>query len=306
MTIVVGLPRDDRLTAAVQLGAMLARSLVEDVVVCTVVPPPWPPGMGKIDAEYQEFLDHGAAEALDDARARMPSDVNATYEATQARSTSVGLLEAAERHGASLLALGSSTTSLLGRVAFGSVADRLLHSSPLPVALAPRGYRCRTERGITRVTAAFGASEGSDELVVAVAGVAARVGASLRIASFAVRPRTPLTAGIGSHAEESVLQVWGADVERAQRAVLEQVTMLPSPPAATEVVIGRGRDWSAALEDVGWDDGDVLAVGSSNAGPLERVFIGTRSSRIVRHSPVPVVVIPRGAALELAGRAEEA
>jgi hypothetical protein len=34
-----------------------------------------------------------------------------------------------------LLVLGSSTARMLGRVAFGSVADRLLHSSPLPVVL---------------------------------------------------------------------------------------------------------------------------------------------------------------------------
>ena len=57
MTLVVGLPRDERATAAVQLGVMLARSLDEDLVVCTVVPPPWPPGMGRIDAEYQAYLD---------------------------------------------------------------------------------------------------------------------------------------------------------------------------------------------------------------------------------------------------------
>lgn len=293
MTILVGLPRDDRLTAAVQLGAMLARSSGEDLAVCTVVPPPWPAGMGRVDAEYQEFLDRSAAEALEDARVRMPPDVRAGYEAVPARSTSVGLLEAAARHGASLIALGSSTASVLGRVAFGSVADRLLHSSPVPVALAPRGYRCRSDHHVTRVTAAFGASEGADELVVAVAGMAARVGAALRVASFAVRPRTPLTAGIGSRAEESVLQVWAADVERAQQAVLDRVAALPDPPPV-EAVIGHGLDWAEALEDIGWADGDVLAVGSSTAGPLERVFIGTRSSRIVRHSPVPVVVVPRG------------
>ncbi|WP_211174004.1 hypothetical protein [Pseudonocardia xinjiangensis] len=33
------------------------------------------------------------------------------------------------------------------------------------------------------------------------------------------------------------------------------------------------------------------------------MFIGSRSSRIVRHSPVPVVVVPRGAAQALAERA---
>jgi nucleotide-binding universal stress UspA family protein len=294
MTIVIGLPRDERVAAAVNLGGMLARSFDEDVVVCTVVPPPWPPGMGKVDAEYQQFLDADAAEALEDARDLMPDDVRAEYVVAAARSTSAGLLEVAGRHGAGLLALGSSTAGALGRVAFGSVAERLLHISPLPVALAPRGFRCRPGHRVGRVTAAYGASEGSDELVVTAAEVASRVGASLRVASFAVRSRTPLTAGIGSRAEDSVLQVWSAEVAAAQQKVLDDVAQMPHPPHA-EAVIGHGRDWTTALEDIGWDDGDLLTVGSSTTAPVARVFIGSRSSKIVRHSPVPVMVIPRGA-----------
>jgi nucleotide-binding universal stress UspA family protein len=306
VTLVVGLPRDERAPAAVALGALLARSLGEDLVVCTVVPPPWPPGMGRVDAEYQQFLDRGAQEAIEAARELVAPDLAASFVVARARSTAAGLLEVAQNRGARMLVLGSSTAGVLGRVAFGSVADRLLHSSPLPVVLGPRGFRCRPESTLRRVTAAFGASAGADELVVAAAGVAARADAALRVASFAVRPRTPLTAGIGSHAEHAVAHEWAADAARAQRAVLEQVGRLPRRPSATEAVVGHGPDWAAAIEGVGWADGDLLAVGSSTAGPLERVFLGSRSSRIVRHSPVPVVVVPRGAAHALAERAGQA
>lgn len=294
MTVLVGLPRDERAQAAVQLGLMLARSLDDELVVCTVVPPPWPPGMARVDAEYQEYLDHSAQEAIEGARRLVPPDRAGSFVVARARSTSAGLLDVARERGARLLVLGSSTSGVLGRVAFGSVADRLLHSSPLPVVLGPRGFRCRPDATVRRVTAAFGATEGAAELVVAAAGVAARAGASLRVASFAVRPRTPLTAGIGSRAEDVVVREWATDVERAQRAVLEQVGELPRRPSAVEAAVGHGSDWAAAIEDIGWDDGDLLAVGSSTAGPLENVFIGSRSSRIVRHSPVPVVVVPRG------------
>jgi nucleotide-binding universal stress UspA family protein len=304
VTLVVGLPRDERATAAMHLGGMLARSLDEDLVVCTVVPPPWPPGMGRVDAEYQEYLDHSAKEAIERARSLVPPDCTAAFVVTRARSTSAGLLEVAREHGARLLVLGSSTAGVLGRVAFGSVADRLLHSSPLPVVLGPRGFRCRPDCRVRRVTAAFGASEGSHELVIAVAGFAAQARAVLRVASFAVRPRTPLTAGVGSRADDAVAHEWAADAEQAQRAVLEEVERLPRLRSATESVVGYGTDWAGAIEEIGWADGDLLAVGSSTAGPLERVFIGTRSSRIVRHSPVPVVVVPRGAAQALAERAE--
>ncbi|GAA0900472.1 universal stress protein [Pseudonocardia zijingensis] len=304
MTLLVGIPRDERAAAAVHLGVLLARSLDEDLLVCTVVPPPWPPGMGRVDAEYQAYLDRDAQEAIERARELMPADLSVTYQVRRARSTPTGLVEVAEEHDARLIVLGSSAAGVLGRVAFGSVAHRLLHTSPVPVGLGPRGFRCRADARVRRVTAAFGATEGADELVVAVAGVAARAGAALRVASFAVRPRTPLTAGVGSRAEDAVAVEWAADVARAQQAVLDGVGRLPRRPSSTEAVVGHGIDWASAIEDIGWEEGDLLAVGSSTAGPLERVFIGSRSSRIVRHSPVPVVVLPRAAAQSLADRAE--
>jgi nucleotide-binding universal stress UspA family protein len=87
--------------------------------------------------------------------------------------------------------------------------------------------------------------------------------------------------------------------------VLATVAALPRVPVSVEAVIGHGPDWASALEEIGWGDGDVLAVGSSSAGPLARVFIGSRSSKIVRHSPAPVVVVPRGVAAVFADEAEQ-
>ena len=43
-----------------------------------------------------------------------------------------------------------------------------------------------------------------------------------------------------------------------------------------------------------------MVIGSSEAGPISRVFLGSRAAKIVRHTPVPVLAIPRGAATELA------
>jgi hypothetical protein len=40
-------------------------------------------------------------------------------------------------------------------------------------------------------------------------------------------------------------------------------------------------------------------------GPLARVFLGSRASKIVRNSPVPVVALPRGTVEDLADRAAD-
>ena len=293
MTVVLGLPLGERATAALELGALLARSSGTDLVVCAVAPAAWPPGLAKIDAEYQEYLDQITQEALDAAKLALPDDVPASFVAVRARSTPAGLLEVAEKHGASLLVLGSSSAGGIGRVSLGSVADHVLHSAPVPVAMAPRGFRCRAGSGVRRVTAAYGATKGDAEFTVAAAELAVGFGAALRLASFAVRAGPVVTAGVGLHAEDGVLREWSAQIEQAQRDTLGRLAELPSAPSALESAVGYGRDWHEAVEDIGWADGDLLAVGSSSVGPLARVFLGSRASKIVRNSPVPVVVLPR-------------
>lgn len=170
-------------------------------------------------------------------------------------------------------------------------------------ALAPRGYRCGPGAEVARVTAACGGSQAAERLVVAAAGVAARLGAVLRIASFAVWQRPDYTMRLGTEPEDLVLREWTKRVEEAANAALERVGNLPSAPRTVDTVIGHGEDWDRAVRDVEWHDGDVLVVGSSETGPAAQVFLGSRATKIVRHSPVPAVVVPRGVAEEIAERA---
>jgi nucleotide-binding universal stress UspA family protein len=301
MTVLVGYAPDGHGRAVLHLAAMLARSAGDDLLVGAVVPVSWPPSPARVDAEYQAELRRAAEEALGAARGRLPDDIAVSTLVHQARSTPAGLLELAEQHEASLMVAGSSPSGGTGSVTLGSVTTRLLHSSPIPVALAPRGFRAAPDARVTRVTAAFGGED--DELVVAAAGVSARVGAKLRLASFAVRPRAPYTVAVGRQADDAAVREWVADIESAQHDVLERVGGLPSVPEQCESVVGRGESWEDALEDVAWSDGDVLVVGSSSIGPLARVFLGSRSAKLVQHAPVPVVVVPRGVAAELADEA---
>jgi nucleotide-binding universal stress UspA family protein len=263
MTLVVGYAPDGRSAAVLHLAGILARSSRADLVVCAVVTSAWPRGSAPVDSEYGRFLDRMARAALERARARLPGDVAAASIVHHARSAPAGLLEVAERHAAAMIVVGTS-----GHPAIGSVTARLLHGSPVPVALAPHGFRSRPGAGVERVTAAFGGSAG---LVDAAAALAADLGAPLRVASFAVPVHAPFA--------DTLVEQWLKELEEAAG---------PAP-----AVIGRGSSWEEAIDDVEWRDGDVLVVGSSSAAPAARVFLGSRASRIIRHSPVPVLVVPR-------------
>jgi nucleotide-binding universal stress UspA family protein len=151
MTMVVGIAPDGRGRAALHLAGMLARSADDDLVLCAVVPAPWPPSPARVDAEYRAHLERTANEALDEARARLPADISATTLVHHARSAPAGLLELAEQHDATVIVVGSSSAGAFGRVALGSVTDGLIHSSPIPVALSSRGYRCKPVARVMRV-----------------------------------------------------------------------------------------------------------------------------------------------------------
>jgi nucleotide-binding universal stress UspA family protein len=304
MSLVVGFAPDGHGKAVLHLAAMFARSAGEELVVCAVVPAPWYPSPARVDAEYRDQLRRTADDALAKARRRLPPDVDARFVVHDSRSAPAGLLEVAEQEDAAMIIVGSATTGGAGHVTLGSASSRLLYSSPIPVAVAPRGFRAGADARVRRVSAAFGGSDSAESLVIAAAGVTARVGATLRLVSFAVRSRAPYTVAVGTEADESMLAQWSDEIETAAREVLARAADLPAAPRECEVAIGRGEDWEEALEDLEWDDGDVLVVGSSTIGPVARVFLGSRGAKIVRHSPVPVVVVPRGAAEELAEEAQ--
>jgi len=76
-----------------------------------------------------------------------------------------------------------------------------------------------------------------------------------------------------------VLQEWITDLEKSAHAALEQVEELAKVPRQLQTVVGHGESWEEAVDDVGWDDDDVLVVGSSAVGPIAQVFLGSRGPK---------------------------
>ncbi|WP_138732269.1 universal stress protein [Modestobacter excelsi] len=291
MTTVIGLAPNERGAAAVHLGSMLARSSSDDVVLATVVPTPWPPNPLRMDAAFLAHQEKAAQEALALALTQIGPDLSVELVSHPARSVSSGLLDVARDRRATVVALGSSSTGLLGVVSLGGVAERILHSADIPVTLAPRGFDTGTTNArISRITVAFGRADKDSDLLLTAARVAADIGASLRVACFAVRPLTAAAGSIEPSAEGLVVGEWATGLEADVRQALHAA---PGGAATrVDVVVGRGGTWAEALTDIPWGSGEVLAVGTSSSA-VSRFFLGSHASKIVRNSPVPVFLWPR-------------
>jgi nucleotide-binding universal stress UspA family protein len=294
MRFLAGIDPSGRPDAVLHLAAILARSAGAALDVAAIHPKSWPPFTPSVDADWHTSTRESASDALNQAaRVLAGSDVEAEYILAEASSGRRGLLQLVEERGSSLIVVGSSSAGPYGYVALGSENDALLHASPIPVAIAPRGYRSKDGARVTRVTAAYSGTDAAADLVIGAAGIAGEVGASLRIASFAVLRSVANTAGTTTQAERRIVDTWAGDVEAHAAAVLAKVSSLPHAPTVEGTVVGVGETWASAIEDIGWHNADVLVVGSSSLGPISRVFLGSHAAKVVRHSPVPVVVVPR-------------
>jgi nucleotide-binding universal stress UspA family protein len=293
VTVVVGSTPKESGTDALEMAAMLARSTGEDVVVAVVVAAAWPPSTERVDAEYRAYLATLGERSLAQAREWMPTDVKTTFVVHHSSSIPAGLLEVVGDHDASVLVLGSSESGGLGSVSLGSVAGSLVHSSPVPVALAPRGFQAEPGGRVRRVTVAFAGTAKDRALVRTAAEYAVRTGSSLRAASFSVRPRNVFASALAGAGEDLVVDEWSSQTRDLINASLDEVRTLPEVPARLESIIGDGYSWRDSMRTARWALGDLLVVGSSSHGPLASVFLGSRSSKIVRHAPVPVMILPR-------------
>jgi nucleotide-binding universal stress UspA family protein len=288
---------------ALSLGRMLARTGDVTLTVCVVVPQTWDyPSLARVDAEYAAFLKQYAEDAIAEAREFLGATVRAEYTSTSASSASEGLITTATETGAALIALGSARHGPLGRFAVGGIANELLHISLVPAALAPRGYHPSSDTRLRRVTCAFSGSTQSRSAFDAAVQLSRRHGVPLRLTTFAVRDRQMYPSQVGYDAERLVAEQWRAQALEAQEKAL---ATLPDD-VAVEAGIVEGRDWEEALDSLPWEEGEVLVVGSSRLGPVARVFLGSNSTKIVRSSPVPVLVIPRGADVRLQDTASAA
>jgi nucleotide-binding universal stress UspA family protein len=183
--------------------------------------------------------------------------------------------------------LGSLPSGGRGHVVIGSTADWLLHVSPVPVAISPRGYRSATG-GLTRLTCAYSATPDSIDVVRRCVEFAQRWGMPVRVITFAVRGRTMYPPEVGTDVEDSILQAWASQA----REVLENLKTdgVVGEDAVLEVL--TARSWKEALKKARWQDGEILALGSTPRGEIRRVFVGSRSGKIIRASSVPVLVVP--------------
>ena len=286
-SIVVGYTATGEGADALALGARLARSLDAHLDLVIVLPPEGTRSSAVVPPE-RAFEEHVRAQAeawLRTAVAQVPADVRCLGHVRFNESFAEGIIAAGEEFDARLLVVGAANGTTLGRHRLGSVASELVHSSPIPVALAPAGSRdnADAEMPIPRVTAAVGTRAGADALVEEAARLAAAAHGTLRLVSLVP---FDVPAGLDTGAITLAQNAHGEDVLQQVRAALPE-------GIDAEVERAAGDSVEDAVAHLRWHPGEVVMVGSSRLAQPRRLFLGSTAAKMLHELPVPMIVVPR-------------
>ncbi|BBX87470.1 universal stress protein [Mycolicibacterium aubagnense] len=258
---------------AVAVGEQLAHTLGAEIDLCMVLPSERP----ALAAIPGNVLLREAEGWLAAAAAGIRSDITVTTHLSFDDSSTSGLIAAAEDVGAEALVVGGAGGGIASSFSLGSVVNDLVHASPIPVVIAPRGARLTRNERIREVTCAVGTRPGADALLKSALRLCRDTQTPLRLVSLVAVDNSDDLELAQQHAHNAL--------DQARSALPEDI------PVTSRVASGPTVE--DAVTKLGWHDGDVIMVGSSRLAQPRRLFLGSTAAKMLRVLQVPMIVVPK-------------
>lgn len=286
MRLVVGYLATTGGADALALAVRLARTLGAELDLCIILPPDRVIPSLKPVGDYEQHLVEQAEEWLAAARESVPDDVVVRSHVRFDDSSADGLIKETARVEGDLIVVGGSGGGLAGSHSLGSVVNELLHSAPVPVAVAPRGIRDSAIDRVREVTCAIGEREGADLLLDTAVRFSAATSTPLRLVSLvALDPAFGRLRGDEDAVRERALE--------HARHTLETAKSKLTKGFPVESAIVEGASIEEAVARLDWRDGDLIMVGSSRLSAPRRLFLGSTAAKMLRVLDIPMIVVPR-------------
>ena len=278
--ILVATDGSEAASAAGETAVLLAREFGADVHALSVIEVGSTP---VVTEDVHDELEHrgvAAVAEIDDRGTTAGVDVTT---ALLERDDIVGaVVDYATDEGVDLVVMGTRGRSGLGRFAFGSVAERTVRLSPIPVMTVRQGVQ--VDPSFDSVLVPTDGSGGARAAIAHATELALSTGASLHVVHVvdvtAVAGDAP-AAPVFEALEDAGKRTVDAAVSHASGAGVE----------AIQSSVLSGRPSRAIREYAETGDVDVIVMGARGRGGLARRLLGSVTERVVRHADAPVVTV---------------
>lgn len=197
------------------------------------------------------------------------------------------IVDYADRYDQDLVAMATHARTGLRRYILGSVTEKVVRLSPVPVLTARADEEEELEFPYGRILVPVDGSEPSDRASEHALSLASALDASLDVLSVVD------TSGFGPDVRAQLASERGrAAAQDAVRAVTADASDRGVTDVRTEVEEGRPADVLA--EYVADHAVDAVVMGTTGRTGLNRVLLGSVAEETVRTAPVPVVTVRDG------------
>lgn len=271
---------------AVVLGMALSRATGAELMLVAVhLEPLLMPPVGfewsSLRKEAHEMLSKARTKLAPTARIMVETDM----------SVPRALQRVVQREHRDLLVMGSSRHGPEGHVRIGKRTRQLLCHFDSPLAVAPRGYHQRPERGFSRIAVGYDGGPESKAALDVAASLARGAKAELRVEGI-VDDRMPPIWWSGLARSGAMLPEWEAaisDEVDKLRGEAEQAAARSGSGASARVARGKPAEVLLKLSE----SVDLLVVGSRRWGPVARLLLGSTGEALLHDGACPILVVPR-------------
>lgn len=201
------------------------------------------------------------------------------------------VLTARDRH-LDLIIMASRGRSGLVRGLLGSVTDRVIHSSPIPVMVVPSGDDSATDQWAPKsVIAPLDGSALAETALPHVESISSAANAPITL----VRASPfPLTYGGDPYGglPTGMLAIADEDEREAKRYLVEVATRLRARGRTVETQVGSGHPRSEITRLAQDTDDAMVVMTTRGTSGLTRWVVGSVADGVIRSSGVPVLVVP--------------
>jgi nucleotide-binding universal stress UspA family protein len=237
-----------------------------------------------VDGDVVDALEREGEQALEEAAGVLESLGLDPETVVVQGSPAETIVDYADRYDHDLVAMATHAQSGLRRYLLGSVTEKVVRLSPVPVLTARAGDEEELRFPYDRILVPVDGSESSDRASEHGLAVASALDASVDVLSVVD------TSGLGPDVRAQLASGRGrAAAQDAVQAVAEHASDRGASDVRTAVEDGRPADVISAYVD---DHAiDAVVMGTTGRTGLNRVLLGSVAEETVRTAPVPVVTV---------------
>lgn len=195
------------------------------------------------------------------------------------------IVETAASLGSDLIVMGTHGRRGLSHLLLGSVAGRVVRTSPAPV-LTIRGDASISSRGIRQILVPHDFSDASTTAVEQAAAWGEALGASITLLHVVEPVVYPEFYAVDVMSDQTMDRL----IERSGKAL--EIAAASLPHASVTTLVDKGRAAERIVEIADPEQFDLVIMATRGLSGLEHVLLGSVAESVLRRSRVPLLSVP--------------